>query len=171
MASIQLSDIGISIHVPEEALSPAEGNVDLLIRPCFSGPIELPAGYEPASPTYLIKPSRKVEFQKDVTLKIHHYANLQSEEDCAEMAFLSASTAPQQRKSGLVYIFREIKESKGVFSPTNSIGEVSLRHFCHIKIGRKRKREHEAASEPCKSMIRCDGDDDDDSMIFFRACC
>ena len=136
-ASIHLPDIGIKLSIPEQALISTEKDVDLLIRPCYTGPFEMPAGYESASPTYLIQPSRKVNIQKDVTLEIHHHASLQSEDDCKEMAFLSASSTPQSQPA---YVFKEITQSMGIFLPHIQVGKIGLRHFCFIKIAKRSKR-------------------------------
>lgn len=129
---------GILVSIPEGSLSPEE-EVDLLIRPCSSGPFELPAGYEPASPAYLITTTRNVKFCKDLTIKIHHYASLESQEDCDQMVFLSAEQIPVNGKSGPVYVFEEIEQSKGKFNANSEIGEIALRHFSLLKIARKVK--------------------------------
>ena len=47
-----------------------------------------------------------MNFIKDVTLKIRHYANLQTDKD---MVFLRASSSPKFRESKLVYVFKEMK--------------------------------------------------------------
>ena len=149
-ATIQSPHTGISLSIPEQALSSKEKDVDLLIHPCLNGPFELPAGYESASPTYLIQPSRRVKFHRDATLQIHHYASLQSEEDCDEMAFLSASPKPQYRESVPVYIFEELKYRQGSFRPNSQVGEIRLQHFCLTKIGRKRKGSPQSGSSASK---------------------
>ena len=112
--------------------------MDLLIRPCFNIPFKLPPGYEPASPAYLIQPSRMVKIQRDVTLKIHHYTSLKSREDCEEMAFLTASPEPASQGLQSVYLFKETKFSKGIFKPNNQVGEITVQHFCFQMIARKR---------------------------------
>ena len=140
----RLEDMGIEITVPENSLKEP---LELSIHPCFSGPFDLPHGYESASPAYLIKPNKNVEFLKDVTVRIQHYACLQSEEDCEDMVFLSASSIPRYRESSPVYVFKEIQGKKGRFRPGDQVGEISLRHFCILKAGIKRKREEEASDK------------------------
>ena len=71
--TITALDAGIVVSIPEHSLSNEEGSVDLLVHPCFSGPFQLPYGYESASPAYLIQPSRKVKFLNSVTIQIHHH--------------------------------------------------------------------------------------------------
>jgi hypothetical protein len=112
------------------------------IRPCFTGPFKLPDDYESASPAYLILPDRTY-FQKGITLRMHHHANLQSEEDCEDMAFLSASSTPEYRDFHPVYTFKDIRQSKGIFKPGDQVGEIALRHFSWFKIARKRRKRHQ----------------------------
>ena len=137
--------MGISLHVPKDSL-----NVELNIHPCFTGSFELPDEYESASPAYLIL-HNEVDFQIDVTVRMHHYANLESEEDCEDMVFLFASSAPEYRDSHPVYTFKEICGSKGIFKPGDQVGEVSLQHFSFVKGGkRKRKKEITPVTSPKK---------------------
>ncbi len=136
-----MEEIGISIHIPEDSLGSSEDALDLVIRPCFSGPFLLPHNYESASPAYLIHPSRPVKSQKDVTLRMHHYVDLQEEEECEDMNFLFAS--PTLSHDSVYYTF---KAGKGVFKPGDRVGEIALRHFCIVKVG-KRRREGEVPSD------------------------
>ena len=142
-----LEEAGIALSVPEQALSASVEPLELSVRPCFTGPFKLPKEYESASPAYLIHPSRRVEFQKEISLRIQHYARLQSEEDCEKMVFLSASSTPECLDgSSPVYIFKEIKSAKGVFRPGDQQGEIALRHFCIVKVGSKRSRDDDEGS-------------------------
>ena len=152
---VVLKGMGVCLSVPEESLSSTEEPLTLTIHPCFSGPFELPDDCESASPAYLIKHSRRVEFQKDITVKIHHYASLESEEDCDDMVFLSASSTPEFRGSRPVYVFKEIEGVKGVFRPGYQVGEIALRHFCIIKIGKRKRtpKSSDSRSKKSKGMI------------------
>ncbi len=145
----QLEDIGISVFIPENSLS-SEEESSMQIRPCFTGPFELPEDYEPASPAYLICHSKKY-FQKDITIRMQHYANLQTEEDCEDMAFFSASSTPQYRGSRPVYTFKEICDARGEFKPGDQVGEVSLQHFCYNTIGKRKRAETSDSSSDGES--------------------
>ena len=125
-------EIGISLSFPEKSLPPTDSSLEFYIRPCFSGPFELPEHYTFMSPVYIIEPSREVEFREKVTVRINHHAYLQSEEDCEDMVFLTASTTPEHRESGPVYVFRETQGAEGLFKPGEEqpFGEVKLNHFC-----------------------------------------
>lgn len=132
-ATIDRPETGIHISIPEHAV---EANIDLTVHPCFSGPFQLPAAYKSASPAYLIKPSRKIKIMKEVTIQIHHHESLETEEDCEEMKFFSASY-PEKKKT--VYTFKKIQKSKETFETKSQIGELKLKHFCLIKVGRRRR--------------------------------
>ena len=145
-----VEEMGISIFVSHNTISLEEESSDISIRPCFTGPFELPENYEPASPSYLIRHDMK-DFQKDVTIRMHHYASLQSEVDCEDMAFLTASSTPEYRESRPVYTFKEIQGAKGIFKPGDQVGEISLRHFCFMRAAkRKRQKTPESSSKKHK---------------------
>ena len=137
--TINLEDVGISITFPENSLPPTDPPLEVNIQPCFSGPFEMPDGIESVSPAYIIKYNRRITFLKDVILKIQHYANLQTEEDCENMVFLSARCIPEYRGSSPIYVFKEITDSKGLFRPGQEkpFGENKLKHFSIITIGKK----------------------------------
>ena len=143
--------MGITISVPEGTLR-EEDSTDLLIHPCVSGPFELPAGYEPASPAYLVQPSRAATIHKDVTVRMHHYAGLQTEEDCEEMVFVSASPTPLDTQSGPVYRFKEVTGARCVFRLKDPVGEITLRHFCFIRVCRRRPGKLLFSTTSCKAM-------------------
>ena len=144
-----LHDLGISISVPEGSLTSAEESLDLHVRACFYGPFRLPKRYRSASPAYLITHSRKADFQRDITIRIHHHACLESEEDCTNMSFLSASSTPEYGESSSpVYTFKKVHGSKTKFTPGEQVGEISLRHFSFIKaVIWKRKKEESSSGE------------------------
>ena len=136
-----LKNLGIYLSIPEDSLGPEDEPLDLLICPCFCGQFELPRGYSSASPAYLIQPSRRVAFQKDVIVRLKHYASLQNTKECKAMEFLSASSTPTIRDSGPVYKFRKMKGTQGTFQPRDQVGEILLRHFCILKIASNKGEE------------------------------
>ena len=139
--TVNLEEVGISLTFPENSLPSNEPPVEVTIQPCFSGSFIIPDGIESTSPAYVIKPNRKVKFEKDIVLKIRHNANLQTEEDCENMVFLSSSSTPEYRESSPVYVFKEITDTKGLFRPGQErpLGEIQLNHiFSIITTGIKR---------------------------------
>ena len=137
-----VQDVGISLTFPENSLPSTDPPLEVAIQPCFSGSFVLPDGIQLASPAYAITPNREVTFQKDLVLKIHHYANLQTEEDCEDMVFISASSTPEYRGSIPIYNFKEMKEAKGMFRPGQKqpLGEIQLKHFTLFGVGKKSKK-------------------------------
>ena len=133
-----VEDVGISLKFPENSLPPTDPPLEVAIQPCFSGSFVLPDDIELASPTYAITPNREVTFQKDLVVKIQHYANLQTEEDCEDMVFLSASSTPEYRGSIPTYKFKVMKMAKGMFIPGQKqpLGEIRLKHFSIIGVGK-----------------------------------
>ena len=146
---INLQEVGISLSIPENALPPTDPPLQLEIQSCFSGSFDLPQDVKLASPAYIIKPSRKVAFQKEVSVKIWHHANLESEEDCKDMVFLSASTSPQYRGDTPVYVFKKIRGAKGSFRPGEEqpVGHIALKHFCILALGKRKREDGEESRE------------------------
>ena len=137
--TINLEEVGASLTFPENSLSSNEPPVEVAIQPCFSGSFIMPDDIESMSPAYVIKLNRKVKFEKDVLLKIRHNANLQTENDCENMVFLSASSTPEYRGSSPVYVFKEITDTKKLFIPGQEkpYGEIQLNHFSIFTTGMK----------------------------------
>ena len=110
--------------------------MDLVIQPCFCGSFEMPEDIEPASPAYRIETNKKMELKKPLLVRIQHYANLQTEEDCKNMVFLRANSDPDYRVSKPVYIFKEVDGVEGKFTAGESqVGEINLIQFSWWRIG------------------------------------
>ena len=124
---ISLCVPGLSVHNYDQSL----GSLD--IRPCLSGPFELPDGYELASPVYLLEPRKKGTTNTPFTIRIHHWANLLTQQDCEEMAFISAPAQPKLTKTGgSVYVFKRIKGFKTKFTTNSQIAEIELQQLSLI---------------------------------------
>ena len=137
-------DIGIKIIIPPGAI-PKGKPITVSVRPCLSGPFELPEDYELASPVYAISPG--LEFNKDVELLMAHFADLQSEDDCKNMTFL---TTESSFLPGDSHLCRLLVQENGVFYKRSREGEISLRHFCKKAIGKKRKRDEKQEQKRTK---------------------
>ena len=119
-------EIGIEINIPTGAVSEGK-TLELRVRPCLSGPFVLPARYQLASPMYLVSP--EFDFEKEVTLKIDHFAGLDSSSDCQRMTFISSSsTQSQSHSQSPKYHFKVMKG--GVFKKKEHHGIIHLKHFC-----------------------------------------
>ena len=135
--TIDMSDVGISLFIPEEALDPVESQLKLSVQPCLTGPFELPPDYEAVSPAYLIQPRGNGKLRKDVRVRIRHCASLQSEEDCDDLAFLSASSTPYHRGPCRIYPFSEVKEPKGIFKVGDQEGEIALKSLRLLRVAKR----------------------------------
>ena len=139
---ISWTDIGIKIIIPPGAI-PEDKPITVTVRPCLSGPFELPEDYELASPVYAISPALK--FSKDIKLFMAHFADLQSEDDCKNMTFLTTESSSLPGDS---HPYRLLAQNNGVFKIGSRKGEISLKHFCKKAIGRKCKQD---GNEPRES--------------------
>ena len=133
--AISWDEIGIAFDIPAGAVAAGE-QVDLSVWPATAGPFSLPDGYELASPVYQITPA--YDFLCNITIKIYHFCSLTIDKECDSMAFLSSSTSPTFVEQKPIYTFKIL--SKGSFLPSNPCGCVSLKHFCNVGAGVKRKR-------------------------------
>ena len=149
---LALSCPGLTLTIPPGAVSK---DVDIFIRPCLSGPFVLPDGYEIASPPYLIYPHTR--FEKAVELSLDHFMHLESEEDCEEMTFISASAKPfyEHWYSNPKYRF-SVFYKKGAFEVGSKKAVVKLTHFCIIATARrKRRNEDNSTSDGARITSGC----------------
>ena len=128
------------MFIPENTY---EASVNILIHPYSMslGTYKMPDGYELASPVYCVQPSNDINFTKDVILELHHYANLQTEEDCTDMAFVSAPLTSQKNTYIPFHVFQKINRSNSSFSIGNGVGKTTLRHFSLFGTVRRRIRD------------------------------
>ncbi len=124
---ISWEDIGIAFSIPPGAV-PDDEQLQLTVRPCLTGPFEPPVGYEFMSPTFIVSPA--FDFVKDIQMVVHHFAILESGNDCECMTFLSAPTTPVYEGSQPQYKFKLLMG--GMFQRSQHFGTISLRHFCEI---------------------------------------
>ena len=141
-------EIGVKFDIPRGAV-PEGKQLDLSVWPCTAGPFVFPEGYELASPVYQIAPS--FEFQCDITLTLHHFCAVETAEQCESMVFLSSSATPSiLQQQELQYRFKVL--SRGSFLPSEAYGSVSLKHFCNVAVGVKRKRSSHSESPKGKRI-------------------
>ena len=127
----KLEEVGISLIFPEGALNPGEEALKIVIRPAIGCPLQLPDGYEPASPVYFIEHRGNVDFLKTVNVGIKHWVKLNNESDCENMDIFSSKLVPSSVEGRSVYKFSRVKGSAS-FSLNNSvyIDSVELSHIC-----------------------------------------
>ena len=138
--------------VPQGALSSKESS-KVNISPCFAGPFKLPDDYEPASPAYLIC-HNNADFLKDIRIKIQLYITIESKDNCQDMAFFSASSIPEFKEDRPVYPFKIIPSAKTRFKPGYQFGEVSLRHFCLVRVGKRKKSNNSSQQDTYEGYLQ-----------------
>ena len=131
---ISWDDIGIQFDIPAGAV-PEERVLHLSVRPCLSGQFILPDGCNLASPVFMMLP--QFEFRKEVTMSMVHFMDLQSEDECERMVFISAPSVPIDQDGKPEYHFKVFK--KGAFHIGQRYGSISLNHFCTLAIGMQDK--------------------------------
>ena len=122
-------DYGISLSVPPDALIQKNAK-RISVQPCVLGPFKYPEEYEALSAVYLITLQDGLE--KDVELRVEHFARLGTEKQANQMTFLSASI-PDRDSGKRVVEFRPVK--RGKFTVHERHGALQLKQSCYICIG------------------------------------
>ena len=131
--TVHMEDVGVSLSI-QQVLDPVE-KLEFLVHPCLTGPFVLPTDYEAASPVYLIQPTTGGKIHTDVTMGIHHYASLKSEEDYRNMRFLSTSFTYQE-----TYTFTDFNGVTENFKEEDQIVKVALKGFGFIVVANKKSK-------------------------------
>ena len=133
-----LEDLGIIIDVPPGAIPDHQPNeITIKINACIKGSFQLPEGHELASPVFHIEPGAKFA-EKPVELSIVHFLDVEDEEACAELKFVSAHF--DESNSDIVKEMIKFKNlDGGTFLPGGRFGKIALQHFCFIAIAKGKK--------------------------------
>ena len=143
---ISWDDIGIQFDIPAGAI-PGGKVLHLNVWPCLSGRFILPDGCDLASPVFMISPEFK--FRKEIMMSMIHFMDLQSEDACERMVFISAPSVTIDQDGKPEYHFKV--SDKGVFHIGQRNGSIALNHFCAFAIARKRRLDEGIYS--CRSCI------------------
>lgn len=136
-------ELGISISIPENSIGHEE-IVEVVIQPSFSGAFAAPMSMEPVSPAYFIRARNDAKLEKDVTVRIQHYASIETEKDFKDLVFMRANSASSYWGPlfGSIYIFHEVDGKNVKFSLENGqFGEVKTNHFSAFMIWRRKKKK------------------------------
>ena len=85
-------EIGASASIPKDAV---DSEVCIILATCFSGSYEVPENVEAISPVYILAADRKVELNKEMTLRIQHTAHLEGK-DSKDVFLMEANITPEQ---------------------------------------------------------------------------
>ena len=118
---------GFELHLPEGTCLPNEQCV-ITVEVAVWGDFVFPSGVEPVSAIYIISISPKL--QKNILLKIQHCVALDKTSNKSCLSFYRASLKELKPP----YNFRHIKGGK--FDIKDHFGELELRTFCAMAIGK-----------------------------------
>ena len=97
----------------------------------------MPEGYKPKSPIYMMTEKSNKKLKKNIAVKMSHWANLESEEDCKEMTFLKGPAEPMKEGSRLIYKFEVIVGANCKFAKGDRQGEITLQEVVPLCIAYK----------------------------------
>ena len=116
--TFELPEYDLCINVPEGSVTQ---KTEMYIRPVLTGDFKLPPGCHQVSGIYQIECSEKLE--KDISLRMGHYAVVDSQEEYANFSFYSASAS-----TGPPYVFEKVESDS--FVVDNMYASITLHHFC-----------------------------------------
>ena len=128
---------GVQLRIPPYAIE--EGTfLNISLQGCISGPFCLPEGIQLASPVFLIQCTPQYQFQRELTLTIHHFVLLQNREQYEDMVLL---TSPEMKVEDEDYTYWKLHFSDQLKCfPRASYGEVELTHFSFLCFGIRLRR-------------------------------
>lgn len=137
---------GVQLRIPPNSIKKGY-TTNISVRGCLNGPFKLPESVELISPIFQITCEPHIDFQCNITLTIHHFANLQSEEECKNIILLTSPEAPTEDEDGQqIWELRECEcHQQPQCFPKFTHGEVSLKHFSFECFGMKKKGKQKAA--------------------------
>lgn len=83
-------EIGASLSIPRNSV---DSDVEIGLAACFSDSYQVPEDMESVSPAYVVTTNKKVGFRKDMTVRMQHTANVESDGDSDDdMVLMEAPT-------------------------------------------------------------------------------
>lgn len=124
---------GVQLRIPPKAIK-RRTSLEISLQGCISGPFYLPGGIQLASPVFLVTCTPQYQFQREITLTIHHFVLLQNCEQCKDMVLLTSPETKVEDKDYIYWSFHFSDQPLQCF-PHVSFGEVELTHFCFFCFG------------------------------------
>jgi hypothetical protein len=137
---------GIQLRIPPKATGRQRSRT-ISLRACIDGPFQLPEDVHLASPIFLVTCTPSGNFDREVTLTLHHFVQLTSHEECERMVFL---TSPQTPVIDKHWRF-EISETQPLCFQNFTYGEVEVTHFSFVCFGIRISRSRRV--HPCKEIV------------------
>ena len=124
---------GVELRIPPNAIKRGT-SLDISLLGCISGPFSLPENTQLASPVFLLTCTPQYQFQREVTLTIHHFVLLQNRQQCKDMVLLTSPQMKVEDKDHIYWKFSFCDQQLQCF-PHTSYGEVELTHFSFLCFG------------------------------------
>lgn len=138
--NIQFKGYGFKLHVPRGCLPAEISETKLNVQVSLSGQFRMPADCELLSAVYWVYTSHK--FTKPLTIEIQHSALLSSDQQCAQLTFISTKSTQTE----LPYMFK--LQDGGVFSCYSSYGSLSLSHSSGLGIVKRKTSQRSCRVQP-----------------------
>lgn len=132
-------DIGVFLVIPKDSIG-ADEELNLAIRPSFSGPFAMPDGVEPVSPAVLVEPDQKVKLRKNIGVRLQHCSEGEEDGD-KDLVFMRASLPQNDKKADAnpEYKFTVQKDGVKFARGSGRFGEILTRRLSGwFRIGHKR---------------------------------
>ena len=153
--TLRLREHGITIEFPPGFTTQQSMSFDYDVKiPELFGPECFPRGGRPVSAVLELHPHNSIEFEKPIKITMPHFINLETEEDCKNLAIFKACSKDSEIVNGReIWKFNKVlqNESNTTFWPvhhetissdhdtTERRGQsvtISLKHCCIICIGK-----------------------------------
>jgi hypothetical protein len=115
---------GIQLRIPPKATGRQRSRT-ISLRACIDGPFQLPEDVHLASPVFLVTCTPSGNFDREVTLTLHHFVQLTSHEECERMVFLTSLQTPAVDKHWRF----EISKTQPLCFQNFTHGEVEVTHL------------------------------------------
>ena len=126
-----LRGAGIEIQIPKDTITPGECTTIAVY-----GSVEGPS-YSEQSKLYFISPVFHIEcipdiqFKREITVTIEHFARLETKSDLNDLVFLVSKNGEEFCRSG------QVESQIG-----SNQGKVSVLHFCRFAFGKKKSKTY-----------------------------
>ena len=129
---------GIELQIPGHAID-RDDSVEFTVQGCIDGPFELPDDVSFASPVFVVTPH--YEFQKEVTIGIDTFVDLQSYQDWKDMVFLTSPAKPKIDGALGPYWEFKVNDERPQCIRKSSFVRVQVKHLCLLCFGIRRRGE------------------------------
>ena len=121
----------IRLVVPVDALPPKR-SVEIELQACLSGPFNIPDNVILITPVFRITPH--LDFHREVTLTLTHFANIESWKDCEDIVLITSPSEFDAHTKQWTFSESRIRPK---CIPGEMEATVNLTHFCFMALVRR----------------------------------